>query len=116
MNLFDLTSRVAVVSGAAQGMGQATALAMAEAGADVLLVDRNRAGAEQTAEQVRQFGRKARVSGCDVSDPKAIAELFRQLDAEFGQVDFLGNIAGEGHLASPEDLAIDDLHRVLQNL
>lgn len=116
MNFFDLTGRVAVVSGAAQGMGQATALAIAQAGADVFLVDRNRAGAEQTAEQVRQFGRTARVSDCNVSDPEAIAEMFRQVDAEFGRIDFLGNIAGDGHLAKPEDLAMADLDRILQNL
>jgi NAD(P)-dependent dehydrogenase (short-subunit alcohol dehydrogenase family) len=116
MKLFDLSGRVAVVSGAAQGMGQATALAVADAGADVMLVDRNLAGAEATADQVRALGRKALTSPCNVSDPKAIAELFRDVDAEFGRVDFLGNIAGDGHLEKPEDLSIDDLHRVLQNL
>jgi NAD(P)-dependent dehydrogenase (short-subunit alcohol dehydrogenase family) len=97
-------------------MGQATALAVAEAGADVMLVDRNLAGAEATAQQVRAFGRKAVVSAANVSDPQAIAELFQQVDRELGRVDFLGNIAGDGHLSQPEDLAIDDLQRVLQNL
>jgi len=116
MNRFDLTGRVAVVSGAAQGIGQATAIAVAEAGADVMLVDRNLAGAEATAEQIRRLGRRALASSCNVSDPFAIAELFRQIDAQFGRVDFLGNIAGDGHLAKPEELAIADLHRVLQNL
>ncbi len=116
MNLFDLSGRVAVVSGAAQGMGQATALALAEAGADVMLVDRNLDGANATAAEVRLIGRKAVTSNCNVSDPDAIAELFRQVDNEFGRVDFLGNIAGDGHLAKPEELAITDLHRVLQNL
>jgi len=115
-SLFDLTGRVALVSGAAQGMGRATALAVGEAGANVVLVDRNLAGAGATAEQIRGMGRKTLVSSCDVSDPKAIAELFRQVDAEFGRVDFLGNIAGDGHLARPEDLTIEDLLRVLQNL
>jgi NAD(P)-dependent dehydrogenase (short-subunit alcohol dehydrogenase family) len=114
--LFDLTGKVAVVSGAAQGMGQATALALAEGGADLVLVDRNLAGAEATASTVRALARKALVASTNVSDPAAIAELFRQVDAEFGRVDFLGNIAGDGHLAQPEDLAIADLHRVLQNL
>jgi NAD(P)-dependent dehydrogenase (short-subunit alcohol dehydrogenase family) len=115
-SIFDLTGRVAVVSGAAQGMGQATALAVAEAGADVMLVDRNLPGVEATAEPIRRLGRKAVTSACNVSDPDAIAAMFRQVDAEFGRVDFLGNIAGDGHLAKPEDLTIDDLHRVLQNL
>jgi len=115
-SLFDLAGRVAVVTGAAQGMGQATALAVAQAGADVVLVDRNEAGAEVTAYEVRRLGRRALVLVCDVSDPEAIARLFERVDAEFGRVDFLGNIAGDGHLARPEDLTIADLHRVLQNL
>lgn len=114
--LFDLNGRVAVVSGAAQGMGQATALALAQHGADVVLVDHNRAGAEATAEQVRLLGPRAIVLDTNVSDPDAIAELFRQVDATLGRVDFLGNIAGDGRLAQPEDLTIADLHRVLQNL
>lgn len=115
-NLFDLSGKVAVVSGAAQGLGQATALAVAQAGADVMLVDRNLDGAKATAEQIRSLGRKAISAGTDVSDPEAIRDLFQQVDIEFGSVDFLGNIAGDGHLANPEDLTIADLHRVLQNL
>ncbi len=114
--MFDLSGKVAVVSGAAQGMGQATAIAVAEAGADVALVDRNLDGANVTADEIRALGRKVFVADTNVSDPDAIAELFRQVDAEFGRVDFLGNIAGDGHLAKPEDLKIDDLHCVLQNL
>lgn len=115
-SLFDLTGKVAVVSGAAQGMGQATALAVAQHGADVVLVDRNQEGAHATAQQIGQMGRRTLVTATDVSDPAAIAELFRQVDSVFGRVDFLGNIAGDGHLAKPEDLQIADLHRVLQNL
>ena len=114
--LFNLTDKVAVVSGAAQGIGQATALALAQCGADLMLVDRNVDGAEATAQQIRSLGRKALVADTNVSDPVAIAELFRAVDTEFGRVDFLGNIAGDGHLAPPEDLSIDDLQRVLQNL
>lgn len=115
-HLFDLAGKVAVVSGAAQGLGQATAIAVAQAGADVVLVDRNQAGAEATAETLRAMQRKVFVTATDVSDPGAIVEMFRQVDVEFGRVDFLGNIAGDGHLAKPEDLTIADLHRVLQNL
>ncbi len=115
-NLFNLTNKVAVVSGAAQGLGRATSLALAQHGADVVVVDRNTAGAEDTAEQIQEFGRRAMVAGTDVSSPDAITELFRRIDLEFGRVDFLGNIAGDGFLAKPEDLAIEDLQRVLQNL
>lgn len=116
MNLFDLGGRVAVVSGAAQGLGRATALAVAGAGADVVLVDRNQAGAEATAVDVGQHGTRALVVACDVADPAAIAALFRRVDTEFGRVDFLANVAGDGHLAEPTELALADLERVLQNL
>jgi len=115
-NLFDLTDKVAIVSGAAQGLGQATAIALAQSGADVALADRNVDGAEATADQIRSLGRKVLVAHTNVSDPDDIAELFDAVDAQFGRVDFLGNIAGDGHLAKPEDLSIEDLHRVLQNL
>lgn len=113
---FSLLERIAVVTGAAQGMGQATAIALAEAGADVVLIDRNLSGAEHTAEAVRELGRRSLVRNTDVSDPLAIAELFREVDATFGRVDFLGNIAGDGVLARPTELRMEDLHRVLQNL
>lgn len=116
MPLFDLSGKVAVVSGAAQGLGRATALALAQCGADLALVDRNLAGAEAVAGQIRALGRRTLVAATNVSDPDAIADLFRQVDRQFGRVDFLGNIAGDGHLAQPEDLAIEDLHRVFQNL
>lgn len=114
--LFNLSGRVAVVSGAAQGLGQATSLALADCGADVVLVDRNQTGAEVTAAQIRQRGRRVLVRGTDVSDPEEVAALFADVDTEFGRVDFLGNIAGDGHLCRPEDLTIADLHTVLQNL
>jgi NAD(P)-dependent dehydrogenase (short-subunit alcohol dehydrogenase family) len=115
-SMFDLSGKVAVVSGAAQGMGQATALAMAECGADVVLLDRNVAGAEATADQIAPTGRRTLVIGADLSDTDVVSDVFRQIDASFGRVDFLGNIAGDGHLSAPEDLEIADLHRVLQNL
>jgi len=114
--LFDLAGKVAVVSGAAQGLGAATAIALGRFGADVVLVDRNSEGAHETAQKIAVLGGRTLVADTDVSDPDAIADLFNVVDATFGRVDFLGNIAGDGHLARPEDLEIGDLHRVLQNL
>lgn len=114
--MFDLTGRVALISGAASGMGRASSLALAEHGADVLLADRDEAGLARTAESITQLGRRAVPVVCDVSHPERIAELFGRLDAEFGRIDFLGNIAGDGILAPPEELTLDQLRTVLQNL
>src|SRR5436305_503876 len=115
-NLFDMTGRVALVSGAAQGLGRAMAVALAEAGADVLLADRNAAGVQQTAEHITGLGRRALPVTCDVSEPEQIRALFARLDREFGRIDFLGNVAGDGVLGRPEEIALDAIERTWRNL
>jgi NAD(P)-dependent dehydrogenase (short-subunit alcohol dehydrogenase family) len=115
-NLFDCTGRVAVVSGAAQGMGRAMALALAEFGADLVLVDLNEAGATDTAVQISSLGRRALAVRCDVSDPQQIRSLFARVDGEFGRVDFLGNVAGEGVRGRPEEMSLDDVEKNWRNL
>jgi NAD(P)-dependent dehydrogenase (short-subunit alcohol dehydrogenase family) len=114
--MFDLTGKVALVTGAAQGMGRAMSLALAEAGADLMLVDRNRTGASETAAVIEGINRRAFVTECDVSDPGQIRELFRDLDAKFGRIDFLGNVAGDGILGAPEEISLEDVERCWRNL
>lgn len=114
--LFDLTGRVAVVSGAAQGMGRAMSLALADAGADLVLADRNEEGAQRTAAEVAALGRRALADGCDCSRPEEIRRLFARVDAEFGRIDVLGNVAGEGCLALPESIPLEQVELVLRNL
>jgi NAD(P)-dependent dehydrogenase (short-subunit alcohol dehydrogenase family) len=114
--LFDLTGRVAVVSGAASGMGRAMSLAFAGAGANLLLADINTDGLADAAAEIERAGRRAVPVTCDVSDPAQIAMLFARLDREFGQIDMLGNVAGEGFRASPEEISLDLVQQTLQNL
>ncbi len=115
-SLFDLSGRVALVSGAAQGLGRAMALALAEAGADVLLVDRNTAGAEQTAALITRLGRRAVAATCDLSAPEQIRAVFAELDRVFGRIDFLGNVAGDGILGRPEEIPLADVEQTWRNL
>ena len=75
-NLFDLTDRVAVVSGAARGMGRAMSIGFAEYGADLLLADIDAAGMEDTAATIEALGRKAVPVVCDISDPDQIDALY----------------------------------------
>ena len=114
--IFDLTNKVAVVTGAAQGMGRAMAIALAEAGADLMLVDRNESGAHRPPPRSRTLGRRAVVAVHDVSEPAQIRELFRRLDTEFGRIDFLGNVAGEAVTGAPEDISLEDVEQVWRNL
>ena len=114
--LFDLSGRVAVVSGAASGLGRAMAIALAEAGADLLLADLNQAGAAHTAQVITALGRRALVGHYDVSEPEQIRSLFAQLDREFGRIDFLGNVAGEARLGRPEEISLADVEQTWRNL
>jgi len=115
--LFDLTGRVAVISGAASGMGRASALALAEQGADLLIADLNEPGLQQTARDIEALGRRAVPFCGSVSDLGHIAALYGALEREFdGRVDFLANIAGEGFLAPPEKITLDQVQMVFQNL
>jgi NAD(P)-dependent dehydrogenase (short-subunit alcohol dehydrogenase family) len=114
--LFDLTGRVALVSGAAQGMGRAMSIALAEAGADLMLADINGAGAAKTAETIKVLGRRAVPVTCDVSVPEQIRAMFGQLDREYGRIDFLGNVAGEAVRARPEEIDLKDVEWTWRNL
>ncbi len=115
-SLFDLSGRVALVSGAASGMGRAMALGFAEAGADLMLADINTEGMENTAAQIENLGRCVLPITCDVSQPDLIRTMFNQLDQEYGRIDILGNVAGEGVLSRPEEVTMEQVQKVLQSL
>jgi NAD(P)-dependent dehydrogenase (short-subunit alcohol dehydrogenase family) len=115
-NLFDLTGRVAMVTGAAQGMGRAMAMALAEAGADVVLLDRNEPGIEATARTIRALGRAALPIAGDVTDIDHLDRVFATVDRERGRLDILGNVAGEAKVGAAEDMAIEDIRVTFHNL
>lgn len=115
-SLFDLTGKVAVISGAASGLGKASALALASHGADLLLADLNEAGLNATAESITAMGRRAVYQRADISNEDDIQKLFSVLDREFGRIDFLGNIAGEGFLEKPENITLQAMQQVFQSL
>lgn len=114
--LFDLSGRVALVTGAAQGMGRSTALVYAEAGADLLICDMNHDGVEATAAQIRALGRRVLPVTADITSIEQIRAMFAQLDAEFGRIDVLANIAGPSKLSMPEDVDLKDMEYVLHGL
>ncbi len=115
-NLFDLTGRIAVVTGSAQGMGRAMALALAESGADVVLLDRNRHGIEDTAHTIESLGRRAMPIAGDVTETGHIDHVFDAVDREFGRIDILGNVAGEARTGPAESMTLDDIQVTFHNL
>src|SRR5262245_21366267 len=91
-------------------------LALAGSGADVMLADLNGDGARETARTIAKLGRRAVPVTCEVSDPKQVCVMMEQLDREFGRIDFLGNVAGEGVLGRPEEISLDAIERTWRNL
>ncbi|GAA1941466.1 SDR family oxidoreductase [Kitasatospora viridis] len=95
MNAFDLTGRLAVVTGAKRGIGRSIARALAEAGADVIGVSATLAESGSAVEQdVTEAGRKFEAIRCDFADPAAVRALADDLAARERPVDILVNNAG----------------------
>jgi len=109
MRRFD--NRVALVSGAAQGMGKAVALRLGEEGATVVAVDINGAGATATA---REIGGSAIGVSCDIGDEAAVSKLFDTVAQKFGKLDVLVNVAAIVPFVKWDELTFGEWRRVLR--
>jgi NAD(P)-dependent dehydrogenase (short-subunit alcohol dehydrogenase family) len=94
MSLFELTGKNAFVTGASRGIGQAIAVAFAEAGADVALVARSADGLAETAAAIEAAGRKAVVITADVTSPEQVTAAVGTAIDQLGYVDIVVNNAG----------------------
>ncbi len=93
-DLFSLAGQVAVVTGGGAGIGRGVALRLAQAGADVAVADRDRAGAERVAAEVRAVGRRALAIEADVSAESSVAAMVDRTVQDLGRLDILVNNAG----------------------
>jgi 7-alpha-hydroxysteroid dehydrogenase len=94
LDRFRLTDQAAIVTGAGRGIGAATAVALAEAGADVLISSRTPEQLEEVAARVAATGRRAEVVAADLSDLDAVAGLAEAAQEAFGRVDLVVNNVG----------------------
>lgn len=111
--IFELSGRVAMVTGAARGIGRATALALAAAGADVALGVRKDADGEELGKRIMAMGRRAHAVTMDVTDIKASAEALDRAAAVLGPIDVLVNNAGGGVADMAIDVTPQDFDRVM---
>lgn len=107
-NLFDLTGRVAVVTGASSGLGADAARAYAGQGADVALLARRVEKLKTVADEIAATGRKVLVVGCDVTDEEQVRKAIGQVVARFGKIDILLNNAGVAVPGTVEQLTTDE--------
>ena len=113
MNLFDLTGKIAVVTGASSGLGADAALAYAEYGADVALLARRLDRLTTLAQKIEKTGRHALAIACDVSDENSVRGAVEQIIARFGQIDILLNNAGVATPGTVETLPSDEWERAM---
>jgi NAD(P)-dependent dehydrogenase (short-subunit alcohol dehydrogenase family) len=101
---FDLDGQVALVTGAARGIGRAIALAMAQAGADVALGLRDSASAPEVADEIRTMGRRVLPLQMDIQNLDEIRAAVARSQSELGRLDILVNNAGLGPSAPAEEV------------
>ena len=98
---FDLTGKKALVTGASRGIGQAIAVGLAQAGADVAVVARSEEGLAGTAKQIAGYGREAHVIPADVTQQQAVEAAVAAAIGHLGHVDVVVNNAGGSNFAVP---------------
>jgi meso-butanediol dehydrogenase/(S,S)-butanediol dehydrogenase/diacetyl reductase len=108
-----LSGKVAVVTGAGQGIGKAVALRLAREGADIVVAEINKETADQTAQELHALNRRALAHPVDVARPAQIQALVERAVAEFGRIEILVNAAGIAQTRPFLELTEEDWNRVL---
>jgi 2-deoxy-D-gluconate 3-dehydrogenase len=111
--MFTLDGKVALVTGASRGLGQAMALALAKAGATVVLTATSKNNLDDTVKMIEEAGSTALALGCDQSDGKNIALVFDAIKNQYGRLDILINNAGTIRRAPAHETSDEDWNDVI---
>ena len=112
--LFDVSGRVAVITGGSVGLGRQMAEALAEAGGNLVLCARKKERCEQTAAELQRFGVKILPLGCDVRKADDIHSVVDRAVSEFGRIDILFNNAGTSWGAPVQEMKLEHWNKVLE--
>jgi NAD(P)-dependent dehydrogenase (short-subunit alcohol dehydrogenase family) len=110
--VFNLSGKVAVVTGGGSGIGRAIASTFARRGAHLVVIDVDERAACETAEQIADQGATADVAVCDVADRASVRAAFDRIVAAHARLDILVNNAGVAHVGTIEDTAEEDFDRL----
>jgi 2-dehydro-3-deoxy-D-gluconate 5-dehydrogenase len=111
--LFDLTGKVAIVTGGNGGIGLGMAQGLADAGANIAVVGRNEAKSQGAVTELKARGVKAIAVAADVTDKTAVADMVARVQRELGRIDILVNNAGINIRKPPHSLDIEEWHSVI---
>lgn len=114
--LFDLSGRVALVTGAARGLGRAIAIAYAEVGSDLLITDISAEGLQTTASDIEKLGVRVIPMAGDITSVDFIRSMYTRLDAEWHKIDVLANVAGPTKRGMPDEIELGELEKILHGL
>src|SRR5260370_3327320 len=104
--LFDLTGRVAIITGGSVGLGRQMAEGLAEMGANLVLCARKKERCQEAAEELQKLGVKTLALGCDVKDPANVQELVDATCSQFDPIAMLVNNAGTSWGAPVEEMRL----------
>jgi 2-dehydro-3-deoxy-D-gluconate 5-dehydrogenase len=113
MKLFDLSGKVAVVTGGNSGIGLGMAMGLAEAGADIVIASRNPEKNAAAEAALRKEGVRAMAVPTDVRNPEACRGLIEKTVAEYGRVDILINNSGINYRKQPQDFTLEEFRDVM---
>jgi NAD(P)-dependent dehydrogenase (short-subunit alcohol dehydrogenase family) len=112
--MFDLTGRVAIVTGGSVGLGRQMAEGLAQMGANLVLCARKKERCMQGAEELQRLGVLVLALGCDVKAPASIQEVVDATVKRFGRIDILINNAGTSWGAPVESMTLEQWHKVIE--
>lgn len=112
-NLFDLTGKVALITGASSGLGVQFAKALAGQGADIAICARRVDRLEAVKKEIEALGVKCFATRCDVTDTESVKAMVAAVEAEYGKIDILINNAGVGSGTAATEMSDEDWNRVI---
>ena len=112
-DLFDLSGKVSIVTGGGDGLGRVMAIALAEAGSDIVICSRKVEKCDETAREIEKLGVKALSVKCDILLDEDVDRVVDETVKSFGKIDILVNNSGRTWGGSAEDISIEDWQKVI---